>query len=266
MIKLVVSDLDGTLLHNDKSLPTGLGKMIDELALRGVTFALATSRDLSVIRKSFSPYVGRMAVICSNGCILAVNDDVKYVYTLSDGELDYLLEAASRVEGLYPVFCGLKNGYYIDEDPRFVKTLLRYCENPVHVENAAEARTQDRFNRISFYDVVDPIKNGMEKMQSVTDVFILTPSGDGWLDTVRKGQDKGVGLKRLQDMLGIRKEETLCFGDYHNDAGLMEHCDYSYAMKNAHPDLKSLCRSETRLTNEEDGVIDTVASLFGFEA
>ena len=63
--------------------------------------------------------------------------------------------------------------------------------------------------------------------------------------------------------LGVSFEETAIFGDYLNDVSMMQSGYYSYAMKNAHPDIKALSRFETKLTNEEDGVIETLIELFG---
>ena len=57
----------------------------------------------------------------------------------------------------------------------------------------------------------------------------------------------------VQNRLGISKAETLVFGDYNNDLEMMEHADYSFAMANAHPNVKAAARFET-LSNDERGV------------
>ena len=82
-------------------------------------------------------------------------------------------------------------------------------------------------------------------------------------DVYRCDWGKGVCLAKVQQRFGISPEETLCFGDYLNDVDMMPHAHYSYAMKNAHPGLKAVCRFETKDTNEQDGVVNTIAELLG---
>ncbi|WP_416173829.1 HAD-IIB family hydrolase, partial [Clostridium perfringens] len=70
------------------------------------------------------------------------------------------------------------------------------------------------------------------------DKLQVTVSGEIWLDITAKGVNKGVAINKIQDMLGISHKETMVFGDYLNDLEMMGSAYYSYAMENAHDDLK----------------------------
>ena len=57
----------------------------------------------------------------------------------------------------------------------------------------------------------------------------------------------------LQEKLKIKKSETMVFGDYNNDLKMLAEADFSYAMQNAHPNVKEMANYET-LSNDERGV------------
>jgi hypothetical protein len=64
----------------------------------------------------------------------------------------------------------------------------------------------------------------------------------------------------LQKKLGISPQETIVFGDYLNDCEMMQKAYFSYAMANAHPDLRAVSHFET-FSNDEDGVMRIVRQL-----
>ena len=88
----------------------------------------------------------------------------------------------------------------------------------------------------------------------------VTVSGDIWLDITSKNINKGVAIKEIQELLGINYEETVVFGDYLNDLEMMESGYYSYAMKNAHDDLKKVARFIAK-SNDENGVVEAIKEL-----
>jgi hypothetical protein len=87
----------------------------------------------------------------------------------------------------------------------------------------------------------------------------VTVSGEIWLDITAKGANKGVAIKALQEKLGINFDETMVFGDYLNDLEMMEVAYHSYAMENAHEDLKKVARF-TAKSNDENGVVEVIKS------
>jgi hypothetical protein len=89
-------------------------------------------------------------------------------------------------------------------------------------------------------------------------------SGDVWLDVMRKGVTKGSAIRRVQEKLGISKSECMAFGDFMNDYDMMKECEESYAMENAHPELKAICK-HIAPSNDDDGVMKTICEVFGIE-
>lgn len=259
MIKMILTDLDGTFFHDDKTFSLeALSQLIDELEGKGILFGVASGRPIVSLRKFFGDLLHKMVVICSNGCILMMNGQVVHRADLTDDDVRYLLDAISKIDDVEIYLDGLERVFYSSDHPSFLALMDKYNLPSTRLDSIYDAFEQDEIFKIGLYDAIDPLTHGVPALQSVTDRFLLVPSGDEWLDIVKKGEDKGSCLKRLQDLLGIRPEETMCFGDYYNDLQLFEHCRHSWAMKNAPDDVKEAAGNVTEYDNNEDGVIRTI--------
>ena len=74
------------------------------------------------------------------------------------------------------------------------------------------------------------------------------------MDVMERNANKGTALKRMQSILGIRKEETAVFGDNHNDLEMLAEAGESYAVANAREEVKQEARFVIK-SNNEDGVL-----------
>ena len=84
--------------------------------------------------------------------------------------------------------------------------------------------------------------------------------GPFWTNLGPGGISKGTGIAGIQAHFGLTPDQTMIFGDYLNDYDMMPLAHFSYAMANAHPDLKAICRYET-LSNDDDGVMYILRQL-----
>ena len=71
-----------------------------------------------------------------------------------------------------------------------------------------------------------------------------------------------MAIRMTQQNLNISYDETMVFGDYLNDYSMMEEAKYSYAMKNAHPQLKEVANFITKEDNDNNGVLETIKEYF----
>jgi hypothetical protein len=90
-------------------------------------------------------------------------------------------------------------------------------------------------------------------IQHLKDNYLLKISGQNWLDISDEKANKGNALREVQKRLNVTKEETMVFGDYHNDIEMLQEADFSFAMKNAHKDIKKLANYTTE-SNDNFGV------------
>ena len=75
-----------------------------------------------------------------------------------------------------------------------------------------------------------------------------------------KGINKGVAISEVQELLNIDYNETMVFGDYLNDLEMMSSAYHSYAMANAHDDLKKAARYIAK-SNDDNGVVQAIKKL-----
>ena len=92
------------------------------------------------------------------------------------------------------------------------------------------------------------------------DRLYCVKAGDIWLDFMNKNASKGNAIRSIQKILGISPEETMVFGDNHNDLAMMECAGESYAVGNAAEAVKKAAKYVTD-TNVNDGVLKVLKTL-----
>src|SRR5699024_12045555 len=95
---------------------------------------------------------------------------------------------------------------------------------------------------------------------SFLDQVYIVASEPAWLDVTNRDTHKGETVKKLQNLLGVNKEETMSFGDGENDVELMNIAKYSFAMKNASENTKEAADFITK-SNDENGVLKTIQKI-----
>ena len=261
MIRLIAVDMDGTLLDSSHRLPPGLFPVVRELKRRGVRFAVSSGRQYYNLLKLFEPVRDEVTFICENGAIVFENHRNVYCSEIGFDRLVEPLRAIRAIRGAEPVFCGLKSAYAESRDPFFLENACRYSERLEIVPDILEAAKQDKICKVAVFDAVDAESNCYVRLERFRDGFMVILSGSRWVDLMNPGVDKGVAIEALQRQFGIAPAECMAFGDYLNDCGMMRVCDYSYAMANAHPGLKAVCRFEAK-SNDENGVLEKIREFF----
>jgi len=85
----------------------------------------------------------------------------------------------------------------------------------------------------------------------------IHPSGGIWMDSMNKSINKGVGVKALQEILGVTDEETLVCGDYYNDIPMLENAKNVFVVSGAPDDVKKYATKVIK-SNDEYGVTEAI--------
>lgn len=239
MIKLVASDLDGTLLLNGaQALPEELFPLIRRLKENGILFVAASGRQYPNMKRLFAPVLDDMAFICENGALAIQNEQVLYQDQFDAELAKEILKAIYEKEGA-EFSCATKDFYYIMPKTR------HYLELMTEV-----VKTNSRVIR-SFDEITEPcMKLAVYERGGVTEESIrywrdrfsdrctVVTSGFAWVDFIPFGTNKARGLKEYQKRLGIRPEECAVFGDEYNDIEMLKATPYGFAMKHAKPGVR----------------------------
>ena len=266
MIRLVASDMDGTLLNSRKEISGSIKSVIKKLKSRGIHFVAASGRSRDSILSYFDDVP--VIVVANNGGTAYLEDRS----LLFAGEFPYekarpVMNTARAAAYMHLVLIGVDNTYVQEDEPEEHKKFADfYFNNKVKIVPSLEqVFLSDRIVKISI-NTGWHSKNerrGMNLMKQFKNEFNLVLSGDGWVDLMGDGISKGFGLRKVCEHYGIAMDETIVFGDYLNDLEMLRQSPNSYAMANAHPDIKKICRKITRFTNDEDGVVRELADIFG---
>lgn len=258
MIKLIASDLDGTLLDNRGNIPNEFENIIKELSLKNIKFAIASGRNYREVVRRFDKYKNEIIFICDNGSSVYYKGECIYYNNLDKDIIDNLLKIGRKIPNSYVTLSGDK-GFYA-EDESVVKNIKDIClnkESVMYVDSLNNV--DDIIFKVNIYDLIDAESNSYKEYAKHNLPGVdIRPSGVEWLDIYGSNANKGAAIAIIQNMFNIDKKETMVFGDYLNDLDMMESSYYSYAMKNAHSKVKAVANFETDFINDENGVIETI--------
>ncbi len=255
MIKFIAADLDGTLLDSKKQLPENFFELVKKLKANGITFAAASGRQYYSVEKLFEPVRDHMAFIAENGGIAFEKGENVYSLPMPDDDVEEMSRAAGALfdKGVRVLLSGEISAYVSHSDEDFLKNCHAYCARLSGVENIERVPGTDHIIKIALYC---PDAEGViyPYMKQFSDRYNVILSNTCWVDIVRKDVNKGDAVKRLMERLDVKYDEAMVFGDYLNDLEMMGVCRYSFAMANAHPELKAAANF-TAPSNDENGVV-----------
>ena len=274
MYKMVVLDLDGTLLNDKKQISRRNAEVIKKVHKeKGVLFVIATGRDMNYAIK----VVGELKdtinqyMIASNGAV--IKDNIKDEYILKNyfDEIDAIkIIESSRKRHLgvliYTHDEKLTEGKEqskINREAKLLKDLKKYyLENEISTtlmvtlygsQNDLKGMKKEielEFNELETTDICDFLFDmGKEVYQTK------------YIDVMRKGSSKSKAIKILADHLHIDKEEIIVMGDGANDFPMFEMSGYKVAMENGNEMLKEKADYITT-TNNQDGVAKALEEIF----
>lgn len=260
MVKLIASDLDGTLLPPSKIMPEDTFPLIQKMYGAGITFAPASGRQLPNLLKLFAPVSDKIAVIAENGGLVWHKGDIVFSSPTPAADVLRALQIIRRTDGLYPVVCCAERAFYEDGYPRFVETLKRSYSSETRVKNLDEIVTDNAVLKISVWDDLPAAEHGGVILPPLLDGLRTRVSGYDWLDVSALRTDKGKALCALMARLGVKKEQCAAFGDHMNDYEMLCESGHPYVTANAYPPLKKLIGEEIP-SNAEFGVIKKIKEL-----
>lgn len=256
-IKLVATDMDLTLLADDKSMPAGVDERIDALAKNGVLFCAASGRPALALRESFPAHHQDMALVADNGASVYLRDELVYRDLIDRDLYHEVLALATATEGSVPVLCAFDDAYVLERDRCHEDVVSVYYRSITYVESFEELDVDS--NKISIYFPGWDSKQKNDEVYSpaFASRLYLTCAGNEWLDFMNIGVDKGSGIRHLAQHLGIDLSDIAAFGDTYNDIPMLDIVGHSYVMANAaehmHDHGKFLAPS-----NNEAGVLTVI--------
>lgn len=255
MIKLIVTDMDGTLLNDEKKIDESFWEVHKKITNLGIKFVVASGRQYFNIIKNFERLDENIIVLAENGAIIMEDEKELYSKPLKKEDAIELLKIGRTLPTANLIFCGKKKAYLERKNPEFIKEVEKYYAKFEIVEDLT--KVDDEALKITICDLEGAEENSYKGYKDYYDKFKVSVSGKIWMDITDKNINKGLALESLQKKLRVEKSETMVFGDYLNDYELLKQADFSFAMDNAHPELKKIANYNGG-NNNEAGVVKSI--------
>ena len=251
-IKLVVTDMDGTLLNSNNKVSDTFFELFNALHKRGVHFVAASGRQYASIIDKLDPIKKDITVIAENGGFVLRNEDELLKIELPLDRIQQLIPILRNIKNAHFTLCGKKTAYIETHNDRFVSILEEYYSKFTFVNDLSKVK-HDEFFKMAVYHFEGSEQFIYPYVKHLSRDMQVKVSGAHWVDISQPNANKGFALNIVQQQMGISAEETMVFGDYNNDLEMLALGNYSYAMANAHHNVKKAARYLTK-SNDEQGV------------
>lgn len=252
-IKLVVSDMDGTLLNSKGKVSDKFYSLFKQLQENNITFCAASGRQHNSIVEKLQSIKDDIFIVAENGGIATKGKKILLEKKLPPEDIKKVIPIIRTMENANLVLCGKDGAYIESEDEKFISLFQEYYNKYYKVANLTEVVKKTTFFKMAIYHPISSEKFLYPKLKHLEEDFLLKISSSNWLDVSSENTNKGNAIQIVQKQLNIAKEETLVFGDYHNDIEMMQQSGVSVAMKNGHQDIKELATITTE-SNDNYGV------------
>lgn len=262
-IKMVGLDLDGTLLREDKSISERSREAIREAIRRGVVVLVSTGRPLTGIPKELKNFPGMRYILASNGARIVDQQENRMLY-----ESLVKMETASKVLDVFDRYDALQEVFfdgigYVNEE--MYSRIGEYLPNPNMAGYVMSTRKPVAGIRNKMREMNRPLdkvqgtfksleekRRALEDLSAVEDIEVTGALSNN-IEVNNGGVNKGAGLLKLGEILGIKREEIMACGDGMNDLKMLKEVGFAVAMANGTKEIREAADYVTA-ANNEDGV------------
>lgn len=262
MYKVVVSDLDGTLLNKQHQVSPRTRDTLHRLVNQGVKFVLATGRHHVDVRGIRAALGLDIDLITSNGAVVHDRQDqLIYNQTLPPQTAQELVEEERHSSIGINIYKG--DHWYVERE---MPELKEFHQESGFSYRVADAVTLDKsgINKI-FYSGDHALLCELESRlrQRHGDRLSVTFSMPDCLEVMHGGVNKGNAVKAVLEQNGYRLSDAIAFGDGMNDMEMLSMVGHGVVMANAHDRLKAALPGHRQtLTSDEDGVAHYLEQVF----
>ena len=259
-VRLVASDMDFTLLADDKSMPEGMPGRIRALEEADVVFSAASGRPLYTLQDMFPESRDRMAFITDNGAGVVCRGEVVFKSVIDAAMVQALTEfTLDNNYGILTV-CGLETCYVNEQDRRYDDFFRMFYHRIEYLETLDHLPAE-----VNKFTIFFPGENAVAMRDQIYapawgQQLSVTCGGSVWIDIMNKGVDKGTGIARLCEHLGISPADVIALGDTDNDAEMLSYVGHGYLMANAEERMERFADFRAP-SNNERGVAQVIDAV-----
>lgn len=247
-VKLLASDMDGTLLQNGAKRPTDEAfELIQQLKEQGILFAAASGRQYHSLRELFAPIADDIAYICENGCLAVYQDEVLYQAKITKKLARDIVDTVESNPRFMALPGGVNAAYLLRGEGReeMADLLINYFNYNIKWIDDFFDIPEDII-KVAVYCPDGVTKNDVEFLEKkFKDVASVATSGAVWIDLMPKNITKKIGLEKLASHFDISVADCMAVGDEYNDYEMLSTVGHPVAMDNARTGIREICPQQT---------------------
>lgn len=259
MIKMVIADMDGTLLNSELKISQRNLDAIELLRSKNIRFCVATGRPDQLMKEYVKPLKMEEPMIMYNGSVIGhpFLEDRLYENVLNKEDVKHIVEYCEQED----IICMVYTKDKIISKPNYRVAFFqeRNKQLPIEahsifedIQNIEDIVEQYNVQKILVIENDEVKYQKIKKMLEQYKQFTVATSQHGFIDINPKGSTKGNALNILAEYYQIELADVVAFGDQENDISMLETAGYGIAMGNASDHVKQFADEVTR-SNDEDG-------------
>lgn len=270
-IKLIVSDVDGTLVDTDKHISDVTVQAMKEAMAEGIAVAVASGRAFGEMGEVLQRLPEIEEYICSNGAVVVEQkhgqSKVIFRQSFSNEEGLWLMDQLLPFDVYIEAYGGKDIFGTADEMEEFAANLSPHLIPLMKASRTMVPNLRDYIvetgmdlEKIQLFYGTEEKKQAILKHFEDDDRFTIIQSSEGNLEFVQPGISKGRAVAALANELGITADEVMTIGDSNNDLTMLAYAGVSFAMANGEATTKATAKYLAP-TNDEDGVAQVVRAV-----
>ena len=257
-IKLIISDMDGTLLNSSHEVSATFLDLFEQLKQHNIIFVAASGRPHYSIESKLNTIKKDIIIAGENGGVVTYKNNNILISGLSKSSIAIIDKNVTKLTNSHQIFCTRFKAYLKRSSASIIPSVKEYYKNYEFINDVNEIK--DDVIKIAIYNEAEAEINTYPYLKHLESSFKIKLSGKNWVDISDSKTNKGIALQTILEKFNISRKEVLAFGDYKNDIEMLKMSGVSVAMQNAHENVKSVCKYET-LSNDNLGVETVIKNL-----
>ena len=266
MIKLIITDLDGTFLNSQGDYDRALfAEVRDIMAAKGVQFAACTGKQCERVEELFGDFSENLWIIGDSATRIKFNGEFIFQSLIPNETGLRIIDTLQQANQHHVIIACTDEGAIIRTDtPQYLKEKIRRSYTKM-IEVDDLARLSANFVKITVYDENGGCPQTRPYLAPYENEVYIVVSEAAWIDIADYGVHKGTTVQRLQALLKVESHETMAFGDGYNDLELLAEAEYSFAMRNAFEETKAAAHFITG-SNDDNAVQETIKRILALQS
>jgi len=245
MIKLIASDLDGTLINSEKrQVSSEMFALIKKMRECGIYFCAASGRQYNSLLNLFTPVKDDILYMCENGAVVFYKDKVIAKTALPRDTAEAITAEVLAIDDCEVLISGERTSYLIPKHKDYVDHIRYFVGNHVTVVSDI-GKVREDILKVSAYCRSGALVSEPVLVPRWKGKLSAAVAGEKWIDFTLA--DKGTAVMQISDKFNIAPRDMVSFGDNFNDVPIFRAVSESYAVESAVLDVrreaKHVCRS-----------------------